>query len=235
MNPSYKRILLKISGEYLAGDNKTGIDFEIVLKLAKILKEISQAGVQVAVVVGGGNFWRGRSSGHMNRVKADHMGMMATVINSLALSDCLDQVGCEASLLTSVHFPQVGELYSPEKAISYLEKGKVVIFGYGTGNAFFSTDTAASLRACEINAEIVLKATGVDGVYSGDPKKDSSAKKYETITFDEMLSKNLKVIDSTAASMHRDNQIPILIFNITPLDNIISALNGISVGTLVLP
>ena len=235
MNPSYKRILLKISGEYLAGDNKTGINFEIVLKLAKILKEISQAGVQVAVVVGGGNFWRGRSSGHMNRVKADHMGMMATVINSLALSDCLDQVGCEASLLTSVHFPQVGELYSPEKAISYLEKGKVVIFGYGTGNAFFSTDTAASLRACEINAEIVLKATGVDGVYSGDPKKDSSAKKYETITFDEMLSKNLKVIDSTAASMHRDNQIPILIFNITPLDNIISALNGISVGTLVLP
>lgn len=235
MNPSYKRILLKISGEYLAGDNKTGIDFDIVLKLAKILKEISQSGVQVAVVVGGGNFWRGRSSGHMNRVKADHMGMMATVINSLALSDCLDQVGCEASLLTSVHLPQVGELYSPEKAISYLEKGKVVIFGYGTGNAFFSTDTAASLRACEIKAEIVLKATGVDGVYSGDPKKDSSAKKYETITFDEMLSKNLKVIDSTAASMHRDNQIPILIFNITPLDNIISAINGISVGTLVLP
>ncbi len=235
MKSSYKRILLKISGEYLAGDSKNGINFDIVLKLAKILKEISLSGVQVAVVVGGGNFWRGRSSCHMNRVKADHMGMMATMINSLAISDCLNQARCESVLLTSIHFPQVGELYSPEKAISYLQEGKIVIFGYGTGNAFFSTDTAASLRACEINAEIVLKATGVDAVYSGDPKKDHYAKKYETITFDEMLSKNLKVIDSTAASMHRDNQIPILIFNINPLDNIISAVNGLSVGTLVLP
>lgn len=235
MNPSYKRIILKISGEYLADENKVGIDFNVVSKLAQTLKKISLSGVQIAIVVGGGNFWRGRSSGSMNRVKADHMGMMATVINSLALADCLSQVDCEAKLLTSISFPQIGELYSPEKAISYLQEGKIVIFGYGTGSAFFSTDTAASLRACEINAEIIFKATGVDGVYSKDPKKDFSAKKYESLTFDEMLSKNLKVIDSTAASMCRDNQIPILIFNMNPLDNIIHAINGISVGTKVLP
>lgn len=236
MNLSYKRVLIKISGESLADETRNGISSDSLSKLAQTLKKVSDTGVQISVVVGGGNFWRGRTSGSMNRVKADHMGMLATVMNALALSDALEQAGVKSSVLTSIPFPQIGKHYSPEKAISQLEKGKVVIFAYGTGNAFFSTDTAASLRAAEINAEVILKATaGVDGVYTSDPRIDSSAKKYDTLTFDEMLSKNLKVIDSTAASMCRDNKIPFLIFNMNPFDNILEALNNTSLGTLVTP
>ena len=232
----YKRILLKLSGESLAGNNKFGINFKVVSEIASTLKKLSENGVEVSVVVGGGNFWRGRSIQEMNRVKADHIGMMATMMNATALLDSLNQLKVDAALLTSIPFPQVGKLYSPERAIKYLKEGKIVIFGYGTGNAFFSTDTAASLRAAETDTEVILKAAAnVDGVYDMDPNTNPLAKKYETLKFDEMLAKNLKVIDSTAAAMCRDNNMPILIFNMNPLENILSVLSNPSMGTLVTP
>ena len=235
MKSIYKRILLKISGEFLAGSDKTGIDPKISHELAKVIKEVSDHGTEVGIVVGGGNFWRGRSSGDMDRIRADHMGMLATVMNALSLSDSLEQIGVKTSVLTSIYFPQIGKQYSPQRAISHLEKGKVVIFGYGTGNAFFSTDTTAALRAAEIGAEVILKATtGADGVYAEDPNLNPNAKKYSSLTFDEMLSKNLKVVDSSAASICRDNNIPLLVFNINPPENILLALKENSlVGTLV--
>ena len=191
--------------------------------------------MQIAIVVGGGNFWRGRTSGNMNRVKADHMGMLATVINAIGLSDALEEQGVKSRVMTSIAIPQVGELYSPEKAIKHLEKGEVVIFGYGTGNAFFSTDTAASLRAAEIQAEIIFKATNVDGVYDSDPSKNPDAKKYSDITFKEVLAKNLNVMDSTAASMCRDNDISLLVFSMKDPNNISKAINGENLGTVVHP
>ena len=235
MSQKYKRILLKISGEALAGESKFGIDFETLKPLAKVIKNCSESGVQIAIVVGGGNFWRGRTSGNMNRVKADHMGMLATVINAIGLSDALEEQGVKSQVMTSIAIPQVGELYSPEKAIKHLEKGEVVIFGYGTGNAFFSTDTAASLRAAEIQAEIIFKATNVDGVYDSDPSKNPDAKKYSDITFKEVLAKNLNVMDSTAASMCRDNDISLLVFSMKDPNNISKAINGENVGTVVHP
>ena len=235
MSQKYKRILLKISGEALAGESKFGIDFETLKPLAKVIKNCSESGVQIAIVVGGGNFWRGRTSGNMNRVKADHMGMLATVINAIGLSDALEEQGVKSRVMTSIAIPQVGELYSPEKAIKHLEKGEVVIFGYGTGNAFFSTDTAASLRAAEIQAEIIFKATNVDGVYDSDPSKNPDAKKYSDITFKEVLAKNLNVIDSTAASMCRDNDISLLVFSMKDPNNISKAINGENLGTVVHP
>ena len=235
MSQKYKRILLKISGEALAGESKFGIDFETLKPLAKVIKNCSESGVQIAIVVGGGNFWRGRTSGNMNRVKADHMGMLATLINAIGLSDALEEQGVKSRVMTSIAIPQVGELYSPEKAIKHLEKGKVVIFGYGTGNAFFSTDTAASLRAAEIQAEIIFKATNVDGVYDSDPSKNPDAKKYSDITFKEVLAKNLNVIDSTAASMCRDNDISLLVFSMKDPNNISKAINGENLGTVVHP
>ena len=233
MSQKYKRILLKISGEALAGNKKFGIDFETLKPLAKVIKNCSESGVQIAIVVGGGNFWRGRTSGNMNRVKADHMGMLATVINAIGLSDALEEQGVKSRVMTSIAIPQVGELYSPEKAIKHLEKGEVVIFGYGTGNAFFSTDTAASLRAAEIQAEIIFKATNVDGVYDSDPSKNPDAKKYSDITFKEVLAKNLNVMDSTAASMCRDNNISLLVFSMKDHNNILKAINGENLGTIV--
>lgn len=235
MSQKYKRILLKISGEALAGESKFGIDFETLKPLAKVIKNCSESGVQIAIVVGGGNFWRGRTSGNMNRVKADHMGMLATVINAIGLSDALEEQGVKSRVMTSIAIPQVGELYSPEKAIKHLEKGEVVIFGYGTGNAFFSTDTAASLRAAEIQAEIIFKATNVDGVYDSDPSKNPDAKKYSDITFKEVLAKNLNVMDSTAASMCRDNDISLLVFSMKDPNNISKAINGENLGTVVHP
>lgn len=235
MSQKYKRILLKISGEALAGESKFGIDFETLKPLAKVIKNCSESGVQIAIVVGGGNFWRGRTSGNMNRVKADHMGMLATVINAIGLSDALEEQGVKSRVMTSIAIPQVGELYSPEKAIKHLEKGEVVIFGYGTGNAFFSTDTAASLRAAEIQAEIIFKATNVDGVYDSDPSKNPDAKKYSDITFKEVLTKNLNVMDSTAASMCRDNDISLLVFSMKDPNNISKAINGENLGTVVHP
>lgn len=235
MSRKYKRILLKISGEALAGNKKFGIDFETLKPLAKVIKNCSESGVQIAIVVGGGNFWRGRTSGNMNRVKADHMGMLATVINAIGLSDALEEQGVKSRVMTSIAIPQVGELYSPEKAIKHLEKGEVVIFGYGTGNAFFSTDTAASLRAAEIQAEIIFKATNVDGVYDSDPSKNPEAKRYSNITFEEVLAKNLNVMDSTAASMCRDNDISLLVFSMKDPNNISKAINGENLGTVVHP
>ena len=235
MSQKYKRILLKISGEALAGESKFGIDFETLKPLAKVIKNCSESGVQIAIVVGGGNFWRGKTSGNMNRVKADLMGMLATVINAIGLSDALEEQGVKSRVMTSIAIPQVGELYSPEKAIKHLEKGEVVIFGYGTGNAFFSTDTAASLRAAEIQAKIIFKATNVDGVYDSDPSKNPDAKKYSDITFKEVLAKNLNVMDSTAASMCRDNDISLLVFSMKDPNNISKAINGENLGTVVHP
>lgn len=232
MKNKYKRFLLKISGEALAGSQKHGIDCEAVKKTCEMVKKCVDTGSEIAIVVGGGNFWRGRSNGEMNRVKADNIGMLATVMNAVALQDALEQMGVESVVMTAIPFPQIGEYYSPNKAINHLENKKVVIFGYGTGNAFFSTDTAASLRAAEINAEIIFKATTTDGVYDSDPKTNPNAKKYTEVSFGEILSKNLKVMDSTAASMCRDNNIPVMVFSLKSSENIIQAINGENVGTL---
>lgn len=232
MKTKYKRFLLKISGEALAGSQKHGIDFDAVKETCEMIKKCVETGSEIAIVVGGGNFWRGRSSGEMDRVKADNIGMLATVMNAVALQDTLEQLGVEAVVMTAIPFPQIGEYYSPARAINHLENKKVVIFGYGTGNAFFSTDTAASLRAAEINAEIIFKATNTDGVYDSDPKTNPNAKKYTEVSFGEILSKDLKVMDSTAASMCRDNNIPVMVFSLKDPENIIRAISGENVGTL---
>ena len=232
MNPIYKRLLLKISGEALAGDKKFGIDFEVLENLAKIIKKCSDMGTEIAIVVGGGNFWRGRTSGKMNRVKADHMGMLATVMNASAISEALINQNANAKVMTAIAFPQIGELYSPNKAINYLNQGYITILGYGTGNAFFTTDTAASLRASEIEAEAIFKATNVDGIYDCDPLTNPNAKKYSEVSFEEVLSKNLKVMDSTAASMCRDNGIAVHVFNMDDPENIVRELNGAHLGTI---
>ena len=233
MEPKYKRILLKLSGESLAGNKKYGIDFDTVLQFCRPIKVLVDMGVEVAIVVGGGNFWRGRSSGKMDRTRADHMGMLATVINALGVADALEQLGVDVRLQTAISMQQVAEPYIRNRAVRHLEKGRVVVFGCGTGNPFFSTDTAASLRAAEIDAEIILKATMVDGVYDCDPKKNPAAKKYETVSYYEVLNKDLGVMDSTAASLCKDNNIPILVFSIEQPENILSAVCGESIGTLV--
>lgn len=232
MEIKHKRFLLKISGEALAGTQKNGINFEVVKETCEMIKECVNTGAEIAIVVGGGNFWRGRSSGTMNRVKADNIGMLATVMNAVALQDTLEQTGVDSVVMTAIPFPQIGEYYSPEKAINHLKNKKVVIFGYGTGNAFFSTDTAASLRAAEIEAEIIFKATNTDGVYDSDPNLNPDAKKYTEVSFEEILAKNLKVMDSSAASMCRDNNIPVMVFSLKDPKNIIKAINGENVGTL---
>lgn len=190
-------------------------------------------GVEVAIVVGGGNFWRGRSSGNMDRTRADHMGMLATVINALGVADALEQLGAVVRVQTAITMQQVAEPYIRNKAVRHLEKGRVVVFGCGTGNPFFSTDTAASLRAAEIDADIIFKATMVDGVYDSDPKKNPEAKKYDTVSFLDVLNKDLGVMDSTAASLCKDNNIPILVFSIEQPENIVAAVCGEDIGTLV--
>lgn len=235
LNPIYKRLLLKISGEALAGDQKFGIDFSTLKNLAKEIKKCHDMGTEIAVVVGGGNFWRGRSSGQMNRVKADHMGMLATVMNAVALSEALINEKADAKVMTSINFPQIGELYSPEKAVDYLTQGKITVFGYGTGSAFFTTDTAASLRASEVSAEAIFKATNIDGIYDSDPSTNKNAKKYLEVSFEEVLSKNLKVMDSTAASMCRDNNISVHVFNMDNPENIVLELLGKHLGTIAKP
>ncbi len=233
MQSKYKRILLKLSGEVLAGEEGKGLDFDTVTTVCKVIKECTEMGAQIGIVVGGGNFWRGRSSGEMDRPRADQMGMLATAINSLALQDTLIQLGVEAKVLTALQMPQVAEIFTKSKAVEYLEDGQVVIFGCGTGNPFFSTDTAAALRAAEIDAEIIFKATNVDGVYDKDPNKFSDAVKYDELTHSEVLSKGLKVMDSTAASLCRDNGISILVFNLDKPENIVKALKGENIGTVV--
>ena len=233
MQPKYKRILLKLSGESLAGENKHGIDFDTVLKICEPIKKCVDAGVEVAIVVGGGNFWRGRTSGDMDRTRADHMGMLATTINALGVCDALEQLGVDVRVQTAISMRQVAEPYIRNKAVSHLDKGRVVIFGCGTGKPFFSTDTAAALRAVEIEADIIMKATMVDGVYDSDPKKNPDAKKFDCISFQEVLSRDLAVMDSTASALCKDNDLPILVFSIEEPENIYRAVCGENIGTVV--
>lgn len=233
MQAKYKRILLKLSGESLAGEQKTGIDFDTVLKICEPIKKCVELGVEIGIVVGGGNFWRGRSSGKMDRTRADHMGMLATSINALGVCDALEQLGVDTRVQTAISMREIAEPYIRGKAVRHLEKGRVVVFGCGTGNPFFSTDTAASLRAAEIEADIIVKATMVDGVYDSDPKKNPNAVKYDTLTFDEVVEKQLAVMDGTAATMCRENDIDIMVLSIENPMNIYDAVCGLPVGTLV--
>ena len=207
--PQYKRVLLKVSGEALAGDASRGLDFDVIGKVCDVIKKCTQAGVQVGIVVGGGNFWRGLKDGgdRMERTRADHMGMLATAINCLAIADVLEQKGVDVRVQTAIEMRSVAEPYIRSKAIRHMEKGRVVIFGCGTGNPFFSTDTAAVLRAAEIDADAILLAKNIDGVYSADPKKDPNAVKYDSISYDDVLAQHLQVMDSPATSLSRDNKI----------------------------
>lgn len=233
MQPVYKRILLKLSGEVLAGPQGHGIDFDTVQNICKAVKECSDMGVEIGLVVGGGNFWRGRSSGEMDRTRADHMGMLATVMNSLALADALEQLEVPVRVQTAIAMQQIAEPYIRNRAIRHLEKGRVVIFGCGTGNPFFSTDTAAVLRAAEIDADVILLAKNIDGVYSADPRKVPDAVKYESITYSDVLAQRLQVMDSTATSLSMDNKIPVLLFALKDPENILRAIMGEKIGTIV--
>lgn len=233
MEPKYKRILLKVSGEALAGDNKTGLNYSVITEICKSIKKCVDAGVQVGIVVGGGNFWRGRSCGDMDRTRADHIGMLATAMNALALADALEALGCVVRVQTAITMQQVAEPYIRNKAMNHFQKGRVVIFGCGTGNPFFSTDTAAALRAVEIEADIFLKATLVDGVYDKDPHKYEDAVKFRHLTFSQVLNEELAVMDSTAATMCRDNKMKMLVFDLTRPDNIYDAVMGEDIGTIV--
>lgn len=231
--PVYKRILLKISGEALAGPKKVGINDDTVKEICAQIKRVADLGVEVGVVVGGGNFWRGRSSEKMDRVTADHMGMLATLMNALAISDALEQEGAVTRVMSAVEIRQMAEPYIRKRAVRHLEKKRIVIFACGTGNPFFSTDTGAALRATEIEADIFCKATMVDGVYDKDPHKYSDAVKYKTITHDEVLAKNLKVMDATAAALCRDNQTKIMVFSMEEPENIVRVVLGEDIGTIV--
>ena len=232
---AYKRVLLKLSGEALQGANRFGIDNKAVTKLALEIKDIRTLGVQLAIVIGGGNIFRGEkaSVGGMDRATADYMGMLATVINGLALMDALERNGVYSRLQTAIPMAQIAEPYIRRRAIRHLEKGRVVIFVAGTGNPYFTTDTTAVLRAAEIGAQVVLKATQVDGVYSSDPKKDKSAKKFSEIKYIDVLKKGLKVMDSAAISLCMDNHLPIIVFDLATSGNIRKVLEGKKVGTLV--
>ncbi len=229
----YKRILLKLSGEALAGNKKMGIDNETVAVICKSIKKCLDEGAQVAIVVGGGNFWRGRSNEHMDRTRADHIGMLATAMNALAVGDMLESLGAEVRVQTAIDMHQIAEPYIRNKAIKHLEKGRVVIFGCGVGSPYFSTDTASSLRAAEINADIMFKATMVDGVYDKDPHRFDDAVKYDTLSLSEVLTKGLQVMDSTAAAMCKDNKMPILVFSLEDPENIYRAVVGENIGTVV--
>ena len=233
--PKYKRVLLKISGEALAGDAHRGLNFDVVGSVCDVVKRCVEAGVQVGIVVGGGNFWRGLKDGgdRMERTRADHMGMLATTINCLALADSLEQRDVPVRVQTAIEMNRIAEPYIRSKAIRHLEKGRVVVFGCGTGNPYFSTDTGAVLRAAEINADVILLAKNIDGVYSADPAKDPNAVKYDTITYDEVLSKHLAVMDSTATSLSMDNHIPIEVFALKDPENIYRVVMGEKVGTTV--
>lgn len=233
MTPKYKRVLLKLSGEALAGAAGHGIDFDTVMEICKPVKELHDLGVEVAVVVGGGNFWRGRSSGKMDRTRADHMGMLATVINALGVADGLEQLGLSVRVQTAIAMQELAEPYIRNRAVRHLEKGRVVVFGCGTGNPFFSTDTGAALRAAEIEADVILKATMVDGVYDSDPKKNPEAKRFDELSFMDVLKNNLAVMDMTAASFCQDRGIPWLVFSMEDPGNIVRAVCGEKIGTLV--
>ncbi len=234
--PVYKRVLLKISGEALAGGKGSGLDFEMIGSVCDVIKECLDMGVQVGLVVGGGNFWRGAKNsggGKMERTRADHIGMLATVMNCLAVADVCEQKGIPVRVQTAIEMRAIAEPYIRGRAIRHLEEGRVVIFGAGTGNPFFSTDTAAVLRAAEINADVILLAKNVDGVYNADPAKDPTAVKYDTISYDDVLAQHLMVMDTTATSLSMDNHIPVLLFALKDPRNIIRALCGEKVGTIV--
>lgn len=232
-NPRYKRVLLKLSGEALAGDNKFGLDTDTVNIIANQVKEISLMGVQIAIVVGGGNFWRGRTSAGMDKTTADYMGMTATVINGLALQDALENAGVSTRLQTAIEIKQIAEPYIRRKAIRHLEKNRIVIFAAGTGNPFFTTDTAASLRAAEIEAEVILLAKNVDAVYDKDPAIDVTAKKFKSLTYIEVLKLGLKVMDLTAVSLCMENKIPIKVFGLKDPENIKKVILGEEIGTTI--
>ena len=233
--PKYRRVLLKISGEALAGDAHRGLNFDVIGSVCDVVKQCVEAGVQVGIVIGGGNFWRGVKDGgdRMERTRADQMGMLATVINCLALADSLEQRGVEVRVQTAIEMTRIAEPYIRGRAIRHLEKGRVVIFGCGTGNPFFSTDTGAVLRAAEINADAILLAKNIDGVYSADPHVDPGAVKYDAITYDEVLAKHLAVMDLTATSLAMENDIPVVVFALADPQNIVRAVMGESVGTVV--
>lgn len=231
----YHRILLKLSGEALAGEKKVGLDYAVMGEIAATIKQCVEAGAEMAIVVGGGNFWRGRASGAMDRTRADHIGMLGTTMNALAIADVLEEIGVDVRVQTAIEMHAVAEPYIRNRAMRHLQKGRVVIFGCGTGNPFFSTDTASSLRAAEIEADVIFKASLVDGVYDKDPHRYPDAQKFDQLTFSDVLSKGLQVMDSTAASMCNDNHISILVFNLNDPQNIFRAANGETIGTLVVP
>ena len=233
--PKYKRVLLKISGEALAGDAKRGLDFEVINQVADAIKECYQLGVQIGIVVGGGNFWRGKKDGgdDMQRVRADHMGMLATTINALAVADVLERKGVDVRVQTAIEMKPIAEPFIRSRAVRHLEKGRVVIFGCGTGNPYFSTDTGAVLRASEIDAEIILLAKNVDGVYSADPMKDLNAVRFDEIGYDDVLAQHLEVMDFTATSLAMERQIPVLLFALKDPQNILRAVMGEAIGTIV--
>lgn len=233
--PKYRRVLLKISGEALAGDAHRGLNFDVIGSVCDVVKQCVEAGVQVGIVVGGGNFWRGIKDGgdRMERTRADHMGMLATTINALAVADVLEQKGVDVRIQTALEIKEVAEPYIRARAIRHLEKGRVVIFGCGIGSPFFSTDTAAVLRAAEINADVILLAKNIDGVYNADPAKVADAVKYDAISYEDVLAQHLAVMDSTATSLSMDNHIPVLVFALKDPKNILRAVMGEKIGTIV--
>lgn len=233
MRVKYKKVLLKVSGEAMAGPQGFGIDESTVNEISQFIKKIVDMGVRVSIVVGGGNIWRGRSSENMDRTRADHMGMLATAINSLALCSALEAIGVETRVETAIEMRQIAEPYIRGRAMRHLEKGRVVICGCGTGNPFMSTDTAAALRAVEMEVDVILLAKKVDAVYDSDPNVNPNAKKYTNLSFSDILTKNLGVMDSTAASLCRDNNMPILVFGLNDPENIVRAVKGEKIGTLV--
>lgn len=229
----YKRVLLKLSGEALAGDQKTGVNGEVIGKICDQIKELINLDVEVSVVVGGGNFWRGRYGLNMERTTSDYMGMLATAMNGLALQDALESRGVYTRLQTAIEMREIAEPYIKRKALKHLTRKRVVIFACGTGNPYFTTDTAAALRAAETEADIILLGKAIDGVYSADPKIDETAEKYDEITYLDVLNKDLKVMDSTATALCKDNNIPIMVFGIAEPENMVKAVMGENVGTLV--
>ena len=233
MRKKYKRILLKLSGEALAGDKKTGIDEAVVSRLADVMEKMVKGGKEIAIVVGGGNFWRGRTNASMDRTTADHMGMLATTINALALSDAFERRGLQTRVMNAVNMSQICEPYIRKRAIRHLEKGRIIVLAGGTGNPYFTTDSAAALRASEIDADVIFKATMVDGVYDKDPKTHEDAVRYDEVALTDVLTDRLAVMDSTAAALCRDNKMPIVVFSVEDPMNILRIAEGEGIGTLV--
>ena len=233
--PVYKRVVIKISGEALAGEKKTGFDFDFVTKVCQTVKRCAEMGVETSIVIGAGNFWRGvkDGAGKVERVSADRMGMLGTAMNCLAVADVFKQIGADARVQTAVDIQGVGERYSTQKSIEYMEKGSIVLFACGTGQPFFSTDTAAVLRAAEIHADAILLAKNIDGVYSDDPRKNPDAVKFDEISYDEVLARHLAVMDTTATSLAMDNSIPVIVFGLADPENIVRVLQGEKIGTTV--